>query len=85
MKKFRKIRHNLRLNKIDVLDFCSLLILSLQMDFAKECLKTYDALIHYIGKNRNFVIQAINSENDQKIGRKYNGNFADNFLRKTPL
>ena len=29
-------------------------------------------------KNRNFVIQALNSENDQKIGRKYNGNIAGN-------
>ena len=55
------------------------------MDFAKKCLKTYDALIHYVRKNRNFAIQAINSENDQKIGRNYNGNIADDFLRKTPL
>ena len=45
-----QISQNLRLNKIAVLDFCSSLILSLQMDFAQECLKTYDALIHYIGK-----------------------------------
>ena len=100
----KAIRHNLRLNKIAVLDFysplilslhkigcisakqlkqawlfCSRFALSLQMNFAKECLKTYDALIHYIGKNRNFVIQAINSENDQKIGRKYNGNIAGDF------
>ena len=29
-------------------------------------------------KNRNFAIQALNSENDQKIGRKYNGNIAGN-------
>ena len=29
-------------------------------------------------KNRNFAIQASNSENDQKIGRKYNGNIAGN-------
>ena len=42
-------------------------------------LKTYDALIHYIGKIRNFAIQAINSENDPKIGRKYNGNIAGDF------
>ena len=36
-------------------------------------------------KIRKFAVQAINSENDQKIGRKYNGNIADDFLRKTPL
>ena len=36
-------------------------------------------------KFRNFAIQAISSENDQKIGRKYNGNIAGDFLRKTPL
>ena len=55
------------------------------MNFAKKCLITYDALIHYVRKNRNFAFQAINSENDQKIGRNYNGNIADDFLRKTPL
>lgn len=45
------ICHNLRSNKIDVLAFCSSLVLSLQMNFAKESLKTYDARIHYIRKN----------------------------------
>ena len=49
------------------------------MNFAKKCLITYDALIHYVRKNRNFAFQAINSENDQKIGRNYNGNIAGNF------
>ena len=47
----KKNCHNLRLNRIAVLNICSTLILSLQMDFAKECLKTYDALIHYLRKN----------------------------------
>ena len=47
--------------------------------FAKECLKTYDALIHYVRKNRNFAFQAINSENDRNIGRKYNGNLPVTF------
>ena len=37
--------------------FCSRFALSLQMNFAKECLKTYDALIHYIRKIRYFVIK----------------------------
>ena len=37
-------------------------------NFAKNCLKTYDALIHYIRKNCKFAIQASNSENDQKTG-----------------
>ena len=36
-------------------------------------------------KKRNFAIQAIKSENGQKIGRKYKGIIAGNFLRKTPL
>ena len=49
------------------------------MNFAKKCLITYDALIHYVRKNRNFAFQAINSENDQKIGRKYNGNLPVTF------
>ena len=43
------------INMPDVLNSCLLLILSLQMDFAKECLKTYDALIHYIRKIRSFT------------------------------
>ena len=51
VKNFRKIRQNLRLNRIAVLNICSTLILSLQMDFAKKCLITYDVLILYIRKN----------------------------------
>ena len=32
-------------------------------------------------KIRNFAIQAISSENDRKIGRKYNGNIAGDFFK----
>ena len=39
VKKIRKIYINLRLNKIDALDFCSSLILSLQLNFRKGMLK----------------------------------------------
>nr|DAZ26779.1 MAG TPA: hypothetical protein [Caudoviricetes sp.] len=39
MKKFRKIRDNLRLKKIGVLEFCSSLVLSFRMNPAKEMLK----------------------------------------------
>ena len=39
------------------------------MDFAKECLKTYDALIHYIRKFVTLQFKALNSENGPKTGR----------------
>ena len=54
--------------------------------FAKEMLKNIRC--SYTFYKKKFValqFKAINSENDQKIGRKYNGNIADDFLRKTPL
>ena len=41
----------LRLNKICVLDFAHHLCYLCNWNFAKKCIKTYDALIHYIRKN----------------------------------
>ena len=75
----RKIYINLRLNKIDALDFCSSLVSSLQLNFRKEMLKNIRC--SYILYRKKFItlqFKALNSENDQKIGRKYNGNIAGN-------
>ena len=72
-------------NNPTVLNFCSPSVLCLQTKLQSDAKKHIYVIYVMWRKIRNFAIQAISSENDRKIGRKYNGNIAGDFLRKTPL